>query len=195
MNREREALKQAATTLLLNDDAGGAMAQFETIAAYFGRLVTFQDLLWIAFLWSIGFLIRKPVSKRLAVSVKRYLLIALAFAGVIGLSLRFWVATGTLNTFWLVDPEVWAAGFHLNANFLLNICLYVPPALLLVLAGKGWLSSWLMLLAMSFTIETIQHYARIGQGDPMDFFANGIGALVGLGLGLIVARVLPKLAV
>ena len=171
------------------------MAQLETFASYFGRLVTFQDFLWIAFLWFIGFLIRKPVSKRLGVSVKRYLLIALAFAGVIGLSLRFWVASGTLNAFWLVDQEVWAAGFHLNANLLLNICLYVPPAILLVLAGKGWLRSFLTLLAMSFTIETIQQYARIGQGDPMDFFANGLGALLGLGIGLIVARVLPKLAV
>jgi glycopeptide antibiotics resistance protein len=171
------------------------MAQLETFASYFSRLITFQDLLWIGFIWLIGFLGRKPLAKTLAISSNRYLVIALAFAGVIGLSLRFWVATGTLSTFWLVAPEVWSAGFLINANLLLNICLYVPPAVLLILARKTWWKVALFLSALSFAVETIQQYARIGQGDPMDWFANSVGVALGIGLGLLLRLVFPRLSI
>jgi len=167
----------------------------ETFASYFSRLITFQDFLWIGFIWIIGFLFRKRLAKALGISTKRYILIALAFAGVIGFSLRFWNATGTLSTFWLFAPEVWAAGFHINANLVLNICLYIPPALLLILARKSWWKSAIVFAALSFVAETIQQYARIGQGDVMDLLANFLGASFGIGLGLLLRRLFPRLAV
>jgi glycopeptide antibiotics resistance protein len=171
------------------------MAQLETFASYFSRLLTFQDFLWIGFIWLIGFFLRKPLANALGISSKRYLLVELAFAGVIGLSLRFWVATGTLSTFWLVAPEVWSAGFHINANLLLNICLYVPPTVLLILARKTWWKVALGFISLSFTVETIQQYARIGQGDPMDWFANCLGAALGIGIGLLLRLVFPTLSI
>lgn len=170
------------------------MSQFETFSAYFGRLITIQDFVWISFIWLIGFLFRSRLARALGISTKRYLLIALSFAGLIGLSLRFWVATGTLSTFWLVASEGWSAGFHLNANFLLNVSLYVPSAILLVLARKSWWMLAIFFAALSFTIETIQEYTRIGIGDPFDWFANCLGACLGIGLGLLVRLLLPKLA-
>jgi VanZ like family len=171
------------------------MAQFETFSAYLSRLITIQDLVWIGFIWLLAFFLRKRLSKALGISIRRYLLIALAFAGLIGLSLRFWVANGTLSSFWLIAPEGWSSGFHLNANFLLNIGLYAPPAILLVLARKTWWRLAIFFVALSFSIETIQEYTRIGIGDPFDWFANCIGALVGIGLGLALVALCPKLAV
>jgi len=44
------------------------MARFETFAAYFGRLITLEALLWIVFLLLISFLLRKALSPVLRVS-------------------------------------------------------------------------------------------------------------------------------
>lgn len=170
------------------------MSQLETFAAYFGRLLTVVDFLWIAVLMIPVVALRKPLSRRLQVSHRRFLLIGLAFAGVFGLSLRFWVATGTLSKFWLVAPEVWSAGSHLNANFALNVALYVPPAALLILARKSWWKVDLILISISFSVETLQQYARIGSGDPFDWFANSIGATLGVILGLALTRFWPSIA-
>jgi glycopeptide antibiotics resistance protein len=170
------------------------MAQFETFSAYFSRLITIQDLIWIGLIWLLAFMLRKRFSKSLDISIRRYLLIALAFAGLIGLSLRFWVTNGTLSTFWLFAPEGWSGGFHLNANFLLNISLYVPPAILLVLARKSWWKLAIFFVALSFSIETIQQYTRIGIGDPIDWFANCLGAGLGITLGVILRHLLPRVA-
>jgi glycopeptide antibiotics resistance protein len=169
------------------------MAQFETFAAYFGRLITIEAFIWISFIMLISFLLRKPFSRALGVSINRYLLIALAFGGVLGLSLRFWEVYGTISTFWLFAPELWSAGLQINANLVLNVVLYVPPATLLVLARKRWWESLLALGLLSFLIETLQQYLRFGAGDPFDWFANTFGVLVGIVLGVILLRLFPSL--
>lgn len=169
------------------------MNDLDSFRSYFGRLATPRDFMWITIIWLFGVVLRKRLSKSLGVSVNRYLLINLAFAGLLGLSLRFWVLVGTLSTFWLIAPELWSNPFSLNANFLLNVCLYFPPAFLLVLAGRSWWGSAIFFCCLSFTIETIQQYARIGQGDPIDWFANSFGAVLGIAAGLILRLVLPKL--
>lgn len=165
----------------------------ESFAAYFGRLITLETLLWIGVLMLIGFLFRKPLSKLLRISIQRYLFIALAFAGVIGLSIRFWEWYGTLSTFWLVAPELWSAGFRINANLVLNVCLYVPPSILLVLARKSWWRVLLALGTLSFLVETLQQSFGIGSGDPMDWFANIVGAVFGTGFGFVLLKVWPSL--
>ena len=170
------------------------MSQFESFAAYFGRLITFADFAWIGVLMIPAFALRKPLSQVLKVSRRRFLLIGLSFACVFGLSLRFWVASGTLSIFWLVAPEVWSAGWQLNANFVLNVALYIPPAVLLVLARKSWWKVSLFLIAMSFSVETLQQFTRIGSGDPFDWFANSLGANIGVIVGVVVARFWPALA-
>ena len=170
------------------------MARFETFAAYFGRLITLEALLWIVFLLLISFLLRKALSPVLRVSTVYYLLISLSFAGVVGLSLRFWDAYGTLSTFWLVAPDLWSAGLKINANLVLNVCLYIPLATLLVLARKRSWKVLLVLGALSFLIETTQQYLRIGAGDPFDLFANIMGTLVGVTIGTILVRLFPTLA-
>lgn len=167
------------------------MAQLETFAAYFGRLLTVEVLLWITSLVVISLLLREPLSKALRISVKRFLLIAVAFAGVVGLSFRFWEAYGTISTFWLFAPELWSTGLAVNTNLVLNVCLYAPPAALLVLARK---SSWIILLvlaAISFLTETAQQYLRVGAGDPFDWFANVAGTLLGIAVGFILLRLFP----
>ena len=170
------------------------MANFETFSAYLSRLITFQDLIYIAFLMVLALLLRKPLARMLRISVRRYLLIALAFSGVIGLSLRFWVASGYDNTFWVINPLLWAAGIHANANLVLNIALYVPPTMLLVLARKSWWQVLISMFAMSFIVETIQQYARIGAADPIDLVANFLGSVLGVLLGLVIVKVLPRFA-
>ena len=169
------------------------MAQLETFTAYFGRLLTIEALLWITFLVLISFLLREPLSKALRISVKRFLLIAVAFAGVVGLSFRFWEAYGTISTFWLFAPELWSAGLLVNANLVLNVCLYAPPAVLLVLARKSWWIILLVFAALSFLTETAQQYLRVGAGDPFDWFANVAGTLLGIAFGFTLLRLFPTL--
>jgi glycopeptide antibiotics resistance protein len=169
------------------------MAQLETFAAYFGRLLTIEAFLWICFLMAISYLVRKPASRALSISSNRFLLIALSFAGVLGFSLRFWEAHGTLSTFWLIAPELWSAGLAVNANLVLNVFLYLPPATLLVLAKKSWWQVFLALSALSFLTETAQQYLRIGAGDPFDWFANATGAAVGIAIGLTLLKLFPNL--
>jgi hypothetical protein len=171
------------------------LAQFETFGAYFGRLLTWDVFLWIGGLMLLAFLLRKPLARSLQVSHRRFLLIALSFAGVVGLSLRFWEAYGTWSVFWLIAPEVWSEGFRFNANFVLNLVLYIPPAILLVLARQASWMVGLILIGMSFAVETIQQYARIGSGDPFDLFANTLGALIGVTIGLATIRLWPALGV
>jgi glycopeptide antibiotics resistance protein len=170
------------------------MAQLETFAAYFARLITVEAVFWISSLMVVSYLFKKPWSRALGISANRFLVIALAFAGVIGLSLRFWEAHGTISTFWLVAPELWSTGLAVNANFVLNVCLYVPPAALLVLARKSWWKVWAFLASWSFLTETIQQYLRIGAGDPFDWLANFSGALLGVVIGLSLQRLFPTMA-
>lgn len=169
------------------------MPQLETFAAYFGRLVTLEDAIYILALMGLAFLVRKPIARRLGVSIRRYLLIALAFAGIVGLSLRFWEWGGINPLFWLVDPALWAMASHVGTNWILNVALYVPPALLLVLAAKNPWKVFAALVGLSFVIETIQQYTRIGAADPADLIANLLGAGIGVALGLVCGKIWPRL--
>jgi len=164
----------------------------ETFSGYFSRLLTIEVFSFIVFLMVLAFAFRQPFSRALKVSVGRYLLLALSFAGVLGLSLRFWESYGFNEVFWIVDPMLWSGGLRPNANLLLNILLYIPPATLLVLARKSWWGVGGVLIALSFSVETIQQYARIGSADPVDLFANTGGALLGISLGLILKRLFPN---
>lgn len=164
----------------------------ETFSGYFSRLLTIEVFTFIAFLMVLAFAFRGPFSNALKISVQHYLFIALSFAGVLGLSLRFWESYGFNDVFWLADPMLWSWGLRPNANLLLNILLYIPPATLLVLARKSWWSVGAVLIGLSFSVETIQQYARIGSADPIDLLANGTGALIGIALGLTLKKLLPK---
>lgn len=169
------------------------MAQLETFAAYFARLVTLEVFLWISSLLVILLLLRKPASRALGISRHHYPLIALSFSGVLGLSLRFWEAHGTLTTFWLFTAGPWLDGIEINANFLLNLSLYVPLASLLVLDRKSYWRVALALSALSFVIETIQQFLRIGAGDRSDWLANSLGTVIGVLVGALLLRALPAL--
>lgn len=169
------------------------MAQLETFTAYFSRLVTLEVFLWISSLLVILLLVRKPASRALSVSSTYYPLIALSFSGILGLSLRFWEAHGTLTTFWLFTPGPWLHGLEMNANFLLNLSLYVPLASLLVLARKSCWRVALALSALSFVIETIQQFLLIGAGDRSDWLANSLGTVIGVLVGAFLLRAFPAL--
>ena len=170
------------------------MSGLESIPAYLSRLLTLEALAFAIFLMLIATLVRAHFSQALKISNRRFLLIALSFAGILSLSLRFWEQYGFNDSFWLFDSALWSADFKPNANLLLNVLLYVPAAALLVLAGRRWFSVLFTLVLLSFLIETIQQYARIGSADPIDLVANTAGASLGVVLGLVLRILKPSWA-
>jgi hypothetical protein len=81
---------------------------------------------------------------------------------------------------------------------LLNTALFVPAGALLVLAVSRWRAGWLMaplgllgLAAYSLGIELVQlELARIDRAcDVTDLVDNVIGAVIGFGIGLVLALV------
>ncbi len=74
-------------------------------------------------------------------------------------------------------------------EFLLNLGLFVPLGALLVLlfgARFFWVAA-LAALALTFSIEALQHFIPYRVLDPRDLMANGLGGVVGtlLGVGLL----------
>ena len=82
---------------------------------------------------------------------------------------------------------------------LLNTALFVPAGALLVLAVSRWRAGWVMaplgllgLAAYSLGIELVQlELARIDRAcDVTDLVDNVVGAVIGFGVGLVLALVL-----
>jgi hypothetical protein len=82
---------------------------------------------------------------------------------------------------------------------MLNVLVFVPAGVLLVLAAARWRSAWLLvplglvgLAAYSAAIEAIQlELARIDRAcDVTDVIDNVTGAVLGVGLGVVLALLL-----
>lgn len=92
---------------------------------------------------------------------------------------------GVLSIATWLDSATWSTGW--SGEFYANIALFVPWALLAVLAigSRRW---WWILAAgaaFSMTIEIIQIFsARIS--DPRDFVANTLGVVIGVAIGLLI---------
>jgi hypothetical protein len=169
------------------------MAQFETFSAYFSRVLTPEALFFGLILMSLTFAVKNWGAKRLQVSVPRFLLIAASLVGVVSLSIRYWDRVGTADNFWLFDLSLWSSAFTPGVNWILNVALYVPAAMLLVLARQSPWKVFLFLLALSALIETLQLVTTFGSGDPADFVANLTGTVLGILMALATGRLMPRL--
>lgn len=72
-------------------------------------------------------------------------------------------------------------------EFLANIALFVPVGvfLLLLFGAGGWWLAAVVSFAMTAGIEALQHEIPGRVPDDRDLFANGVGALVGIALALV----------
>ncbi|MFT4289340.1 VanZ family protein [Nocardioides sp.] len=72
-------------------------------------------------------------------------------------------------------------------EFGLNIAMFVPIGmfLLLLFGSGGWWLAGLMSFAMTAGIEYAQHYIPGRVPDPRDLQANTLGALIGIGIALL----------
>lgn len=173
--------------------SGCEVAQFETFSAYFSRVLTPEALVFGLILMGLTLPFANWGAKRLQISLPRFALIAVSVIGVISLSIRYWDRVGTANHFWLFDITLWASALNTGANWILNVALYVPAAMLLVLARQSPWKVFLFLLALSALIETVQLVTTFGNGDPADFVANATGSVLGILLALAAGRLMPRL--
>lgn len=169
------------------------MDRFETFSAYFSRVVTPEALVFGLILMGLALLLRNYGAKRLGISVPRFVLIAGSIAGILALSIRYWDRVGTAEYFWLFDLSLWATAFTISANWILNVALYIPAAFLLVLARQHPWKVLMLLAGLSASVETVQLLTTFGNGDPADFVSNIAGSALGIALGLIAVRLLPRL--
>lgn len=126
-----------------------------------------------------------------------FAVLAVAYLGVVGLFTlgptlwRTRPARGAYDVLspatWL-DPDTWVRMG--SGEFVANVLLFVPLALLLRLAlpRATWVIPLVLSAAMSFAIEVLQ----IGTprvSDPRDIAANTLGALIGVVIAAVVLAV------
>ena len=79
-------------------------------------------------------------------------------------------------------------------EFLLNIAMFMPLGLLLVLtfgARFFWVAA-LGGIALSLSLEGLQQFIPYRVPDPRDLLANGLGGIIGMFLGIAVLAVVQR---
>jgi hypothetical protein len=170
------------------------MENFNTLSAYLGRLVTIDVLVGFVFLAVIAYLMRHRLEKWLRLSKWRSLWVAWSVAGILAFTIRLWDSNGFDPVPWFLHFDRWASAFEPGVNWFLNSALFIPSGFLLTAFGKRWTGSFIALVVLSAAIELFQQYTKYGIGDPADFIANTIGALIGVSLGswIPLARLLNR---
>lgn len=77
-----------------------------------------------------------------------------------------------------------------TVEFAANVAMFAPVGLLLVLL-LGWRRWWLAVLvglALTCTIESAQQFLPTRVPDPRDLLANGLGAALGAGAGVLLQK-------
>lgn len=84
---------------------------------------------------------------------------------------------------WIFDRDLWGRAFVPDADWVLNVALFVPA---------GWFSTWAWrrpfgsiggLVLLSILIEVVQGALQLGSADPGDLVADALGAALGAVLG------------
>lgn len=107
----------------------------------------------------------------------------------IGLEKQYWVKTSlweSIKRFTTVE-----AGEELR-HFGLNILMFLPIGTLLVLSNKAVYGRWKYFVVgvlFSACIEATQLFFNVGECDVADIAGNGMGTLIGIGLGYLAALV------
>ena len=168
------------------------MEKLNTLSAYLGRLITIDVLIGFAVLAVVAYMLRNRLEKWLSLSKWKSLWVSWSIAGILAFTIRLWDSNGFDPVPWFLRWDRWATAFDPSVNWFLNIALFVPSGFLLTIFGKRWTGSLVGLLALSASIELFQQYTKYGIGDPADFTANAIGALIGVTTGNLIYRLLPK---
>jgi VanZ family protein len=161
---------------------------FRDLWASLAMFFSVDTLLNFGFWFLITFVLRKQLAKWFKLSSRWVIWVCLSLAAILSVTLRIWVAYNFSTVYWLFSPDQWSRAFHLSGQWVLNAALFAPAGFALVLAGRkpGYVILGLALL--SFSIETLQFWARSGIADPADLVANVTGAVLGTVVALASKR-------
>lgn len=160
------------------------MGQFEAMGDYLSRLLVPDVFLALAVLGTLFYFLRGRLSNWFAISKVQAIWLGWSFAGILAFTLRPLEMNGTGEVFWLVDSVLWSRAFEIGSNWLLNVILFIPPAVFLTLFRKPPFWTWIGLAGSSALLETAQAITRWGVGDPADLVANAVGAMAGIALAV-----------
>jgi len=99
--------------------------------------------------------------------------------------MRYINATGYINTSIVIT------------NLAGNILAFVPLGFFLPLLFKGYMKFWrtfLLVVASTLLVESLQFYFRVGSFDVDDLILNSVGGVIGFGIYRIIHRMLQAYA-
>lgn len=156
----------------------------DSLSAYLGRLIDIETLTMLL-LWSaLGIVLLKPIGKLSKLKGWQLLLVIGSIALILAFTLRLFNLDGSDPTPWPLNWFGWSQALAMGTNWYLNLLLFIPAGLVLVLVGKKPKWVFIGLALLSALIETIQQLTWSGVADPADFVANSLGAALGTGLGV-----------
>jgi hypothetical protein len=132
-----------------------------------------------AALFVLGLSFRHRIANALNVPVRVAVPMCLSVAAILALTLGSRHYGGFADTYWLLDGALWQHCLRGDANFILNIALFVPAGFLCTRVSNRPFLSMGLLAALSLGVEHIQMWTGLGAADPADLVANTLGALIG----------------
>lgn len=103
------------------------------------------------------------------------------------LKLTSW-GRGDVVLSWLVDGASWAHVLEPDRTSVLNAVLFVPAGCLLTLTTRRSVGSVAWLSLLSFLIEVVQRWTRLGVADVSDLVDNIAGAAAGAAISVLMLR-------
>ena len=156
-----------------------------SISVLAADILSFQVVSLFSALTVVSFLMRRPVARVLRGSARRTFWGLVSLAAIASVTLLGRHFEGFAPVFWLFDGTLWSqVAITQQANFVLNMILFLPAGIAVTFATRRPVASLLFLVALSFAIESIQQSTGLGAPDPADWVANSLGALVGVIIAL-----------
>lgn len=83
---------------------------------------------------------------------------------------------------------------RLSMEVIYNVLLFIPLGVYLVMLRPNWhFRQWFgFILVTTLSFEVIQFIFAIGISDITDVFANALGGVIGVSLGLVIIKVLKQ---
>ncbi len=151
------------------------------------------SLVVVILLSALSWLLSKKVAKRMKVSRALAFVSMGTLSAIFGLTLGARHLTGTGETYFLTNEALWANSLHIDANWILNVALFLPAGFFLSRLFRSSLRTSIGLALLSLAIEHLQLLTAWGSPDPADVVANFIGAFAGAFIArLLLPKHLPK---
>lgn len=115
-------------------------------------------------------------------------LVSIAAIAAVTLGVRTLTFGSGVDFSWILDADLWSGAISPDADWMLNLALFIPAGLFSMLAWRNSARSIIGLALLSLAIECAQSVMGLGASDPSDLVANTLGAATGTGLGVAFIR-------